>query len=400
MLHIIFGVGEKRGVNMKRIPFNKPSISEKEIRYIIDSIKKFHISGDGYYSKKVQLFLEQTIHTYKALLTTSCSSALDMSAILLDLKEGDEVILPSYTFVSTANAVVLRGATPVFADIQEDTLNIDPEDIKRKITSKTKAIFPVHYAGIGCDMDAIMKIALEQDLKVVEDAAQGVNAKYREKYLGTIGHIGCYSFHETKNYSCGEGGAILINEDDQSLIERAEVIREKGTNRSKFYRGEVDKYTWVDVGSSYLPSDILAAFLYAQLEKIDEINEKRKTVYEYYHKNLKEFEQMGLLRLPVIPEECESNYHMFYLILNSPQERDYLMYKLKEKGISAVFHYIPLHTSPMGKRYGYMAGDLPVTENLSYRLLRLPMYPGLTRLEQDYIIEAINSAMQQLVIAG
>ena len=385
---------------MKRIPFNKPSISEKEIRYIIDSIKKFHISGDGYYSKKVQLFLEQTIHTYKALLTTSCSSALDMSAILLDLKEGDEVILPSYTFVSTANAVVLRGATPVFADIQEDTLNIDPEDIKRKITSKTKAIFPVHYAGIGCDMDAIMKIALEQDLKVVEDAAQGVNAKYREKYLGTIGHIGCYSFHETKNYSCGEGGAILINEDDQSLIERAEVIREKGTNRSKFYRGEVDKYTWVDVGSSYLPSDILAAFLYAQLEKIDEINEKRKTVYEYYHKNLKEFEQMGLLRLPVIPEECESNYHMFYLILNSPQERDYLMYKLKEKGISAVFHYIPLHTSPMGKRYGYMAGDLPVTENLSYRLLRLPMYPGLTRLEQDYIIEAINSAMQQLVIAG
>lgn len=377
------------------IDFNRVFLAGNEFKYIEECLNSQHISGDGLFTKKANKFLEEKFGAKKALMTTSCSSALDMSAILLDLKEGDEVILPSYTFVSTANAIVLRGAIPVFADIRPDTLNIDPEDIKKKITAKTKAIYPVHYAGVSCDMDAIMEIALDNKLKVVEDAAQGVNAKYRGKYLGTIGHIGCYSFHETKNYSCGEGGAILINIDDQRLIERAEIIREKGTNRSKFYRGEVDKYTWVDLGSSYLPSDILAAFLYAQFERLDEINEKRKTVYMYYYQGLKELEEKDLVRLPVIPSECESNYHIFYLILNSVQERDYLIYKLKEKGISASFHYIPLHTSPMGKRYGYKTGDLPVTEDLSHRLVRLPIYPGLTKMEQDYIIDTINIAMKQ-----
>ena len=377
------------------IDFNRVFLAGNEFKYIEECLNSQHISGDGLFTKKANKFLEEKFGAKKALMTTSCSSALDMSAILLDLKEGDEVILPSYTFVSTANAIVLRGAIPVFADIRPDTLNIDPEDIKKKITAKTKAIYPVHYAGVSCDMDAIMEIALDNKLKVVEDAAQGVNAKYRGKYLGTIGHIGCYSFHETKNYSCGEGGAILINIDDQRLIERAEIIREKGTNRSKFYRGEVDKYTWVDLGSSYLPSDILAAFLYAQFEWLDEINEKRKTVYMYYYQGLKELEEKDLVRLPVIPSECESNYHIFYLILNSVQERDYLIYKLKEKGISASFHYIPLHTSPMGKRYGYKTGDLPVTEDLSHRLVRLPIYPGLTKMEQDYIIDTINIAMKQ-----
>lgn len=369
------------------IPFNKPFATGRENKYIMDALKRSHISGDGYYTKKVQLFMEKTFQTYKVLMTTSCSSALDMSAILLDLKEGDEVILPSYTFVSTANAVLLRGVTPVFADIQADTLNIDPEDIERKITSKTKAIFPVHYAGISCGMERIMRIADDNNLKVVEDAAQGVNAKYCERYLGTIGDIGCYSFHETKNYSCGEGGAILINSANKDLIERAEIIREKGTNRSKFYRGEIDKYTWVDIGSSFLPSDILAAFLYAQLEKMDDIKNRRKEIYDYYDEGLENLEKNGKLRRPIIPDKCDSNYHMFYILLNSNAERDNVMDRLKEKGIMAVFHYIPLHLSPMGRKYGYKSGDLAMTEDLSSRLLRLPMYYELTRTEQDYIIE-------------
>lgn len=315
-----------------------------------------------------------------------------MAAILLDLKEGDEVILPSYTFVSTANAIVLRGAKPVFADICEDTLNIDPKDIENKITDKTKAIFLVHYAGVSCDMDSIMNIAKKYNIKVVEDAAQAVNAKYKDKYLGTIGDIGCYSFHETKNYSCGEGGAILINA-DENMGKRAEIIREKGTNRSQFFRGEVDKYSWVDVGSSYLPSDILAAMLYAQFEKLDEIQERRRSVYEKYHNGLKDLERQGKIRLPIIPQYCKSNYHMFYILLNSEKERNYLMDKLKENGISAVFHYIPLHTSPMGLKLGYKQSDLPKTEDLSGRLLRLPMYGELEERDINYIIEKIYELM-------
>ncbi|WP_132995758.1 dTDP-4-amino-4,6-dideoxygalactose transaminase [Sporanaerobacter acetigenes] len=370
------------------IPFNKPYMTKKEILYIEDAIFRGKLSGDGYYSKKCSTFIEEIFNTKKALLTTSCSSALDMAAILLDLKEGDEVIMPSYTFVSTANAVVLRGAVPVFAEIEEDTLNIDPEDIKRKITNKTKAIFPVHYAGVSCDMDRIMNIARKNDLKVVEDAAQGVNSKYKQKYLGTIGDIGCYSFHETKNYVCGEGGAILINNDEE-LVRRAEIIREKGTDRAKFFRGEVDKYTWVDVGSSYIISDINAAMLWAQFERIEEINEKRKKIYKMYYKGLKKLEVVGKIKLPTIPDCCKSNYHIFYMLLNNEFERNHLMNEMKIHGVETIFHYIPLHISPMGERLGYKKGQLKVTEDLSSRLLRLPMYPGLTDAEINYIIEMI-----------
>jgi len=370
------------------IPFNKPYTTGKELNYVQDSINRNKISGDGYYTKKVHEFIEKTFNTPKALLTTSGSTALDMAALLLDIKEGDEIILPSYTFVSTANPFLVARAKIIFAEIKEDTLNIDPEDIKRKITSKTRAIVPVHYAGVACDMDAIVEIANKNDIKIIEDAAQGVNAKYKGKYLGTIGDIGCYSFHETKNYSCGEGGAILINK-DKELIERAEIIREKGTNRSKFFREEIDKYTWVDIGSSYLPSDMLAAFLYAQFEQLDEINGKRKFIFNNYYKHLKKLENRGILRLPIIPEGRECNYHMFYILLNSERERNNLMYKLKDNGILAVFHYIPLHSAPMGLKMGYKVGDLPITENLSGRILRLPMYADLREKELGYIVEEI-----------
>lgn len=371
-----------------KIPFNKSYTTGKELNYIQDSINRGQISGDGYYTKKVNEFIEKTFHIPKVLLTTSGSTALDMAALLLNIQEGDEVILPSYTFVSTVNPFLMGGAKIVFAEIKEDTLNIDPDDIKRKVTSHTKAIVPVHYAGVACDMDAIMEIANKDDIKIIEDAAQGVNAKYKGKYLGTIGDIGCYSFHETKNYSCGEGGAILINK-DKELIKRAEIIREKGTNRSKFFRGEIDKYTWVDIGSSYLPSDMLAAFLYAQFEQLNEINNKRKSIFNYYYEHLKKLEDRVILRLPIIPKECEFNAHMFYILLNSEKERNNLMDKLKENGIWAVFHYIPLHSSPMGIKMGYKIGDFPITENLSGRLLRLPMYADLGEKELEYILGEI-----------
>lgn len=370
-----------------KIPFNKAYHTGKELGYVQDAIKQNHISGDGFYTKKVSKFIENSFGVNKALLTTSCTHALEMAALLIDLKPGDEVILPSYTFVSTVNAIILRGAVPVFADVKLDTLNIDPQDIEAKITGRTKAIFPVHYAGIGCDMDHIMNVASKHDLFVVEDAAQGVNAKYNNRYLGSIGHIGCYSFHETKNYSCGEGGAILINSLNKEMVERAEILREKGTNRSKFFRGEVDKYTWVDLGSSYLPSDMLAAFLLAQFEELDPINELRRIIYERYHDNLIAFEDSGKVKLPEIPAGRKSNYHMFYLIFPDELRRDFVMNKLKERGILAVFHYIPLHTSPMGVKLGYRHGQLPVTESISARLLRLPMYAGMTWEEQDYVLE-------------
>ncbi len=381
-----------KGLIMSRIKFSEPYITNRELELIKDSISKGEISGDRFYTKKCTEFIEQIFGTKKALLTTSCSSALDMAALLLDLKENDEVIMPSYTFVSTANAVVLRGAKPVFAEIDGNTLNIDPIDVERKITEKTKAIFPVHYAGVCCDMDKIMNIAKKYNLKVVEDAAQGVNAKYKGRYLGTIGDIGCYSFHETKNYSCGEGGAILINYDEE-LAKRAEIIREKGTNRSQFIRGEVDKYTWIDVGSSYLLSDILASILWAQFEKLDEINSKRKKIYETYYEGLKILEDKGKLKLPVIPKYCQSNYHIFYILLNSEEERNYLLDKLKQKDIQATFHYIPLHISPMGRKLGYKSDDLPVTEDVSKRILRLPIYPELCLEDVNYIIEVIHKLL-------
>jgi dTDP-4-amino-4,6-dideoxygalactose transaminase len=316
-----------------------------------------------------------------------------MATYLLRLKQGDEVIVPSFTFSSTANPVLLAGARVVFADIRGDTLNIDPADIERKITPRTRAIFPVHYAGVACDMDAIMGIAREHGLRVVEDAAHAMNATYKNKYLGTMGDLGCYSFHETKNYACGEGGALLINVDDREIIGRAEILREKGTDRSRFFRGETDKYTWVDIGSSYLPSDILAAFLYAQLEKRDEIQQKRLAAYHFYDGALKPLEQEGLLRLPVIPAYAGHNAHLFYILLRSRMARDMVMQRLKTLGVSALFHYLPLHTSPMGYRLGYRAGDLPVTENVSGRLLRLPLYAGITGEELEHVVSSVKSVV-------
>jgi dTDP-4-amino-4,6-dideoxygalactose transaminase len=375
------------------IPFNHPYVTGNELRYMEDVLNSFneggHISGDGKYTKLVQDFFQSEFEARKALMTTSCTTALELATYLLKLKPGDEVIVPSYTFSSTVNPVLLAGAKPVFADICEDTLNIDPDEIRKKITSRTRAIYPVHYGGVSCAMDEIMELAQEHDLKVVEDAAQGVNAKYKGKYLGTIGDFGCYSFHETKNYVCGEGGALLINSDDKKIVERAEIIREKGTNRSKFHRGEVDKYTWVDIGSSYLPSDLLAAFLYAQLEKLDEIQNMRMNVWNAYYSALKPFEDAGKIRLPVVPDYAEHNAHLFYVLFPDEQTRDRTMNHLKGEGIYAVFHYVPLHSSPVGLWLGYRKEDLPVTEEMSGRLLRLPMYAGMREGELEFVVKTL-----------
>jgi dTDP-4-amino-4,6-dideoxygalactose transaminase len=355
-----------------RIPFNKPFIVGNELYYIAQSVLLGQISGDGHYTKTVQQLLERVSGAKKILLTNSCTAALDLGAILSGVNHDDEVILPSYTFPSTANAFLLRHARLVFADCRPDTLNIDENHLESLICERTRVIVPVHYAGVGCEMDAILRLACKHHLMVIEDAAQGVNAKYKGQHLGTFGDIGSYSFHETKNFICGEGGAIVLN--NPSLIERAEIIREKGTNRSQFFRGEVDKYTWVDIGSSLLPSDILAAFLYAQLENMDLITAKRSYIYRLYEEHLKPVAERGLIRLPTVPVECESNYHMFYILLNSVEERTALIAHLKACGILAVFHYVPLHSSPMGRAMGYRDGMLPVTEQISERLLRLPMY--------------------------
>ena len=373
--------------NMK-IPFNKPYLTGKELGYIQESLKSGNIVGNGGFTKKCESLMEKIFGAKKVLLTGSCTDAIEMASLLANLETDDEVIVPSFTFVSTVNAFILRGAKPIFVDIREDTLNMDETKIEEKITGRTKAIFPVHYAGVSCEMDTIMDIAGRYKLSVVEDAAQGVYAKYKGKYLGAIGNLGTYSFHGTKNYTCGEGGALVIN--DESLIERAEILREKGTNRSKFLRGEIDKYTWVDVGSSFLLSDVLASFLYAQLENLDEINRKRKAIFEFYYENLKELEEAGELRLPIIPDGCETNYHLFYILLHSEEKRNFLMEQLKDAGIQAVFHYVPLHNSPMGMRFGYRDGDLPLTESLSGRLLRLPFYADLELEEQKLIVNMVK----------
>lgn len=371
------------------IPFNKPFLIGKELHYISQAILSGQISGDGIYTKKCHALLEKALNARKVLLTTSCTSALEMGAILCDLKPGDEVILPSYTFVSTANAFVLRGAKPVFVDIRQDTLNIDENKIENAITEKTKCIVPVHYAGIGCEMDKIMSIAKKNNLYLIEDAAQALNSKYKGDFLGTIGDIGTFSFHETKNFICGEGGAIIIN--NEKFIERAEIIREKGTNRTKFFKGLIDKYSWVDTGSSYLPSEVLAAFLFAQLENIEKITQRRKGIFEFYQENLSPLENKSLLKLPHIPDECENNYHMFYIILNSSIKRDELLDFLRSKGILSVFHYIPLHLSDYYKRVYKTTVSLPITEDLSARILRLPFYYELTQKDQEYIINQIFS---------
>jgi dTDP-4-amino-4,6-dideoxygalactose transaminase len=370
------------------IPFNKPFIIGRELEYITQAVALGHLSGDGPFTKKCNAWMEQKFGAKKVLLTHSCTAALEMAALLADIQPGDEVIMPAYTFVSTANAFVLRGAVPVWCDIREDTLNIDETKMEALITSRTKAIVPVHYAGVACEMDAIMEIAHRNNLLVIEDAAQAVNATYKGRYLGTIGHLGCYSFHETKNLIAGEGGALVIN--DPRFVERAEIIREKGTNRSKFFRGQVDKYTWVDMGSSYLPSELVAAFLYAQLEEADKINHQRLILWDAYYQGLKPLADAGKLRLPVIPSHCAHNAHMFYVIVKSEPIRARLLTHLKNDNIHAVFHYVPLHTSPMGMQYGYKAGDLAVTEDLSDRLIRLPCYYELSEEKQDLVIAHLH----------
>ena len=367
----------------EKIPFNKPFIVGKELYYIAQAVQNGHLSGDGPFTKKCNAWLEEHFHARKVLLTHSCTAALEMAAILCDIQPGDEFIVPSYTFVSTVNAFVLRGGVPKFIDIRPDTMNMDEKQIESAITSKTKVIVPVHYAGVGCEMDMIMNIARRHNLLVVEDAAQGVCATYNNKYLGlrrTLGHLGCYSFHETKNFICGEGGALAIN--DERFFERAEIIREKGTNRSQFFRGMVDKYTWVDIGSSYLPSEMIAAFLYAQLEESGKITEKRLSIWDAYHAGLTGLEEMGKLRRPIIPSDCGHNAHMYYILLKNLDERTRLIKFLKERDIHPVFHYVPLHNSPKGIELSNgKAPSLPLTEEYADRLLRLPCYYELT-LEQ------------------
>ena len=370
------------------IPFNKPFIVGKELYYIAQAVLRGHIAGDGLFTHKCSDLLEEKFQINRVLLTHSCTAALEMAALLCDIRPGDEVILPSFTFVSTANAFCLRGAKPVFVDIRPDTLNINEKLIEQAVTDRTKVIVPVHYAGVGCEMDTIMEVAGRHNLLVVEDAAQGVSSQYKGKYLGTIGDLGTYSFHETKNFISGEGGALTIN--NERFIERAEIIREKGTDRSKFFRGEVDKYTWVDLGSSYLPSDIVAAFLYAQLEHIDTINKRRQKIFDYYYNGLAPLVDQGLLQLPHIPPTCQCNNHLFYILLPDKQTRDGLMKHLKDKKIHAVFHYLPLHLSRMGRAMRYKDNELPVTESVSERLLRLPCYFELSRNDQEIVIQEIT----------
>lgn len=352
------------------------------------AVQKGHLAGDGEFTKKCNAWMEEKFGVRKVLLTHSCTAALEMAALLADVGPGDEVIMPSYTFVSTANAFALRRASVRFVDIRPDTLNMDEAKIEQAITPRTKAIVPVHYAGVACQMDVIMAIAEKYNLLVIEDAAQGVNATFNGRYLGTIGHLGCYSFHETKNFISGEGGALVIN--DPRFVERAEIIREKGTNRSKYFRGEVDKYTWVDIGSSYLPSELIAAFLYAQLEHSDEITRQRHAIYARYAAGLQPLADAGHLRLPNPPEGCKHNAHMYYIIVNSEEIRSRLLAHLKSNLIHAVFHYVPLHSSPMGCKCGCQAGDLRVTEDLSERLIRLPCYYELTESEQSRVTACVR----------
>lgn len=371
------------------IDFNRPSFVGKEFDYITQAMGRLHISGDGYFTKQCQDDLEKMLGVPKVLLTTSCTHALEMAAFLLDIQPGDEVIVPSFTFVSTINAFVIRGARPVFADIRPDTLNLDERLLADKIGPHTKAILLVHYAGVSCEMDAIMAIARRHGLAVIEDNAHGLFGRYKGQFLGTFGNMATQSFHETKNITCGEGGALVIN--DSTLIERAEIVREKGTNRSRFFRGQVDKYTWVDLGSSYLPSDILAAFLYAQLEAREAIQARRQRIWEYYYARLAEWAQLHEVRLPIVPECCEQSYHMFYLLLPDLQTRQALIAHLEEDGVQAVFHYLPLHLSKMGVQFGSKPGDCPVTEFVSDRILRLPFYNTLSEADQERVVDSLFS---------
>ncbi|MDA9889187.1 dTDP-4-amino-4,6-dideoxygalactose transaminase [Synechococcus sp. AH-224-G16] len=375
------------------IPFNKPYLTGKELHYISDAHARGQLAGDGYFTKKCNAWLKQKTGCHKALLTHSCTAALEMAAILADIQPGDEVIMPSYTFVSTANAFVLRGGVPVFVDIREDTLNIDERLIEAAISPRTKAIVPVHYAGVACEMDAIMSLARKHNLLVIEDAAQGVMATYKGRLLGSIGDLGCYSFHETKNIISGEGGALLIN--NPAFADRAEIIREKGTNRSQFFRGQVDKYTWVDIGSSYLPGELIAAFLWAQLEEAEAISAKRLEIWNYYHNTFQGLEETGRVRRPVIPVTCAHNAHMYYLLLKDVEDRSRFIARMTENEIHCVFHYIPLHSSPFYKRVFSSRSDgneLPNTSFLSSCLVRLPLWIGAENYI-DYIIDSVKSVL-------
>ena len=369
------------------IPFNKPPYIGKENDYVLDAVNKGHISGDGEYTKRCSEKLEELTATKRALLTTSCTHATEMAALLSGIEPGDEVIMPSYTFVSTADAFVLRGATPVFVDIRPDTMNIDETLIDDAITNKTKAIVPVHYAGVGCEMDTIMDIAQRHNLAVIEDAAQAIASSYKGKALGTFGDFGCFSFHETKNISMGEGGALLIQNED--LIEQAEIIREKGTNRAKFFRGQIDKYTWVNYGSSYLPSDMNAAYLWAQLENIESIQNKRLYVWNRYYEGLGKLADKERIEFGTVPKECTNNAHMFYIKVKDLEERTKLLKYLKGKGIMAVFHYVPLHSAPAGRKFGRFSGEDRFTTKESERLIRLPLYYSISDEEVEYVIESI-----------
>ena len=369
------------------IPFNKPCLQGKELIYVKEAIKKMHISGDGEFTKKCNTILENSLDIKKALITTSCTHALEISALLLNIQKGDEVIIPSFTFVSTVNAFILQGAKPVFIDIRRDTLNLDENQLENLITEKTKAIVPVHYAGVGCEMDNIIMTAKKHGIEVIEDNAHGLFGKYKNKQLGTMSGLSTLSFHETKNYTCGEGGALLIN--DERYLKRAEIIREKGTNRSEFFRGAIDKYTWVDLGSSYLPSDILAGFLYAQLEQHNEIKSKRKKIWDYYFNNLNIWARENDISLPYIPSHCDQAYHMFYILLPSLKDRTNFIKEMEKKGIGCVFHYIPLHSTPMAKQNGWDNKNCPVSDEISDRIVRLPFYNDLFP-DIDTVIDKIK----------
>lgn len=377
---------------LSTIPFNNPLITGREVEYVQAALNSKQIAGDGTFTKQCQAWLKQEIGCRAALLTHSCTAALEMAALLADVQPGDEVILPSYTFVSTANAFVLRGAIPVFVDIRPDTLNLDETKVEAAITDKTKVIVPVHYAGISCEMDTLRTIADDHNLLIIEDAAQGITSTYKGQPVGNLGHLAAFSFHETKNLVCGEGGALTIN--DARLSERAEIIREKGTNRSKFFRGEVDKYTWVDVGSSFLPSDILAAVLLAQLEQSDAIMYQRIAIWNLYHQAFAELEQQGKVRRPIVPAECQHNAHLYYLLVEDLEVRAELLAYLKQKGIKSTFHYVPLHSSPAGMKYGRTSGELTFTDNLSDRLARLPLGAAMTLTEAKQVIEAVLDFFQ------
>ena len=373
-----------------KIPFNKPFTIGAELENIAAAVREGHLAGDGRFTRQCHRWLEQNLGAKRALLTHSCTAALEMAAILCDLQPGDEVIMPSFTFVSTANAFVLRGAVPVFVDIRPDMLNLDEKLAAKAVTPRTRAIVPVHYAGVACEMDALMALARARDLVVVEDAAQGVLAEYKGRKLGAIGHLGCLSFHETKNVISGEGGALLIN--DERFVARAEIIREKGTNRAQFFRGEVDKYTWVDIGSSFLPSEVIGAFLWAQLERAGEINARRVGLCATYREELAALEAGGLLRLPQAPPAgVTGNGHMFYVLLPDPAARARLIAHLKSLGIHSVFHYVPLHSSPAGRKFGRAAGPMTVTDDISGRLLRLPLYYGLDEADARRIAAAVRA---------